>query len=65
MGGLELVGYSGATSREVDEWPDGLVIFDADQVLAPLPSELRKTLIAAVDDIHPFWHSFCKTHKIA
>lgn len=60
---FEVVGYRRAVPDEVDEWSDSLKILDTDQVLAPLPSALRNTLLAAIDDVRPFWQSFCKRHK--
>lgn len=55
------VGYRAPEADEVDEWSPNLEILDADQVLAPLPTNVRTVMLAAIDGVDPFWPSFCKT----
>jgi hypothetical protein len=61
---FNLVGYRVPEADEVEEWSSNLKILDADQVLAPLPTEMRIAMLAAMDGVDPFWPSFCESHTL-
>lgn len=61
---FDLIGYRRPEPDEVDEWSGDLEILDPDQVLAPLPNELRNTMLAAIDGVDPFWQSFGKNNTL-
>jgi hypothetical protein len=58
------VGYRTPEADEVDEWSELLEIADADQVLAPLPLDMRTAMMAAIEGVDPFWPSFSETHRL-
>jgi hypothetical protein len=64
VAGFNLIGYRMPEADEVDEWSDDLEILDADEVLAPLPFEVRSAMTAAMEQVDPFWPSFCESHTL-
>ncbi|WP_095201272.1 hypothetical protein [Mesorhizobium carmichaelinearum] len=61
---FKTVGYREPEADEVDEWSNLLEILDADQVLEPLPMVVRTAMLAAMDEVDPFWPTFSKTHTL-
>jgi hypothetical protein len=59
------VGIRPADSRDLEEWTQHIEIrIDPELVFSEVPIEFRDTILAAVEEVDPFWPTFCDHHVL-